>query len=162
MYPQPCQGDRQIRAARPDLRVRALDRSGEALSVARANARRHAIDIDFLEGDFAQSPREWQGCLDAVVANPPYVSEAEWATLAPEVRDHEPRPALVPGETGLEAYRGLIPAAFRLLVRGGSLVLELGWRSAAPARALAEAAGFRAVELRDDVRGIPRILVGRA
>ena len=150
-----------VKAARPDLTVLALDRSPDALAVARANAERHGLDVTFLQGDFARPPQEWTGRLHAVVANPPYVTEKEWAGLAPEVRDHEPRGALVPGETGLEAYQALLPAAFRLLVPGGAVVLELGWRSATPVVALAAAAGFRELAVRDDVRGVPRILVGR-
>ena len=151
-----------VKAARPDLTVLALDGSEDALAVACANARRLGLDVTFRQSDFAHPPADWTGRLHAVVSNPPYVTAAEWAALAPEVRDHEPRAALVPGETGLEAYRELIPAAFRLLLPGGVLVLELGWRSAPPVRALAEAAGFHGVEVRDDLRGIPRILVGRA
>jgi len=150
-----------VKAARPDLRVLALDRSPDALAVARANALRHRIELTLVQGDFAHPPRDWEGRLDAVVANPPYVAEAEWETLAPEVRDHEPRGALVPGESGLEAYRVLIPAARALLVPGGALVLELGFQSAAPVQALAAAAGFRDLAVREDLRGIPRILVGR-
>ncbi len=77
------------------------------------------------------------------------------------MRDHEPKGALVPGESGLEAYQALLPAAFPLLLPGGAVVLELGWRSAAPVSALAKAAGFRDVAVREDLRGVPRILVGR-
>jgi release factor glutamine methyltransferase len=150
-----------VKAARPDLTVLALDRSADGLAVARGNAGRHGLDVTFVQGDFAQPPQEWTARLHAVVANPPYVTEAEWAALAPEVRDHEPRAALVPGETGLEAYQALLPAAFRLLVPGGTLVLELGWRSADSVSALAAAAGFRGVAVRNDLRGVPRILVGR-
>lgn len=150
-----------VKAARPDLTVLALERSEDALAVARANGRRHGLDVTFVQGDFAHPPPAWVGRLHTVVANPPYVTEAEWEGLAPEVRDHEPRGALVPGESGLEAYRALIPAAFPLLVPGGALVLELGWRSAEGVRALAEAGGYLGLEVRTDVRGVPRILVGR-
>ena len=150
-----------LKVARPDLTVLALDRSSEALEVARANAGRHEVAVTFEEGDFARPPVSWNGRLDAVVSNPPYVSQEEWEGLAPEVRLHEPRVALVPGETGLEAYRALLPAAFRLLRPGGALVLELGWRSAAPVRALAGEAGFRDVDVRRDLRGLERILMAR-
>jgi len=150
-----------LKAARPDLAVLALDCSPEALALARANARRLGMEVTFQQGDFAQPPRDWRGRLHAVVSNPPYVTEAEWAALAPEVRDHEPKGALVPGESGLEAYQALLPAAFPLLLPGGAVVLELGWRSAAPVSALAAAAGFRDVAVREDLRGVPRILVGR-
>jgi release factor glutamine methyltransferase len=151
-----------IAVARPDVEVLALDISEGALALARENAHRHGAQVAFARGDFGTPPEAWRGRMSLVVSNPPYVSEAEWVALEPEVRDHEPRSALVPGATGLEGYRRLLPAAFRLLVPGGSLVLELGWRSAAPVRALAAEAGFSAIHVQDDARGVPRVLLARA
>ena len=150
-----------VAVARPDLEVLALDASPEALAVARDNARRHGAGVVFAQGDFAHPPAEWMGRVDVVVSNPPYVAQAEWERLEPEVRVHEPRAALVPGETGLEGYAALMPAAFRLLRPGGSLVLELGWKSAAPVRTLALECGFQGLHIHDDDRGIPRILEAR-
>jgi release factor glutamine methyltransferase len=151
-----------IALERPLARVLALDSSEGALEVARENGERlGASRVEFVRGDLASPPAEWIGRIDLVISNPPYVSEEEWRTLAPEVRDHEPKAALVPGPTGDEAYAALAPAAFRLLVPGGALVLELGHRNAPFAYAAVEAAGFRAIEIRPDVRGIPRILAAR-
>jgi len=99
--------------------------------------------------------------FDVVVSNPPYVAEDEWKELAPEVRDHEPKEALVPGPTGLEAYRSLAPAAYRSLAPGGFLVVELGWRSEPGAREAIHVAGFSIVEVRPDFREIPRVLIAR-
>ena len=62
---------------------------------------------------------------------------------------------------GLEAYHALAPAAHAALADGGFLVLELGWKSEAGAREAVTAAGFEAVEVRPDLRGIPRVLVAR-
>lgn len=151
-----------IAVARPDLRVLALDLSEEALGLARENARRNGAEVAFAHGDFGSPPDAWAGRVDLVVSNPPYVSEAEWAELPPEVREHEPRAALVPGKTGLEAYRALLPAARGLLVPGGSIVLELGWQSAAAVQALAADLGFSAIHVQDDARGVPRVLLARA
>ena len=150
-----------VAVARPDLTVAALDRSSGALEVARENARRHGAAVVFEEGDFASPPSSWEGRASVVVSNPPYVSREEWEGLDPEVREHEPKLALVPGESGLEAYEALMPSAARLLLPGGSLVLELGWRSAAAVRALALQHGFQALHVHDDERGIPRILEAR-
>jgi release factor glutamine methyltransferase len=66
------------------------------------------------------------GPFDLIVSNPPYVRSAEIAGLAPEVRDHDPFPALDGGADGLDAYRVLIPQAAQLLAPGGALVLEIG------------------------------------
>jgi len=152
-----------LAVARPGWRVTALDASRAALAVARANAVRHgtADRIDFVEADFAGLDAATAGTFDAVVSNPPYVAEEEWGGLDPEVRDHEPKRALVPGPTGNEAYAVIAPAAYRALAPGGLLALELGWKSEAAVRAMVAAAGFRQIEVRPDVQGIPRVLAAR-
>lgn len=152
-----------IAIERPDARVHALDVSDEALSLARENADawEAAGRIDFRQGDLADPPADWFDRMDMVVSNPPYVAAGEWESLEPEVREHEPRLALVPGPTGDEAYAPLARAAFALLVPGGRLVAELGHTNAPGARAAAIEAGFAEVGVLPDLRGIPRILVGR-
>ncbi len=153
-----------LAATRSDLALVAVDRSEDALSLARANLREQGLDdrIELHAGDFARLPRAWDGTFDVVVSNPPYVSEAEWRRTAPEVREHDPRDALVPGPTGLEAYRALAPAARRLLRPGGLLVLELGFGQEPDVRLLVERAGFDSLAVHPDLRGVPRVLTGRA
>lgn len=152
-----------VAVRRPDLKVLGVDRSAPALELARENAARNGATerVTFVEADFAALPVNWDGRFHAVISNPPYVSEEEWHGLDPEVRDHEPREALVPGPTGLEAYQALAPVAFRVLAGGGVLFVELGWKSASGARAAFEAAGFSEIETIPDVRGIGRILRGQ-
>lgn len=146
--------------ARGDLTFGAVDSSPGALDVARFNARRHGVEdcIAFVEGDLAAPPASWHARASTVVSNPPYVTEADWAGLQPEVRDHDPKAALVPGPTGLEAYRVLIPAASRLLQPDGVLLVELGAGQADAVRDLVMGAGFEAVEIFDDLNGIARLL----
>ena len=148
---------------RPDLRLFALDRSPAALDVARANAAHHGVEarIHFARGDFAVPPTEWRGTMSLVVSNPPYVTEAEWSTLEPEVRDHDPREALVAGPTGLEAYAALVPAAAALLVPGGHLLVELGQGQAEAVRRLLGPSDWTILGVRPDMQGIPRVLVAR-
>lgn len=152
-----------IAVERPDLRLYALDLSAEALELARGNAARHGVGhrISFLLGDLADPRGEWLGPMDAVVSNPPYVSEVEMEGLSPEVREYEPRMALLSGPTGLEVYQALAPAAYRLLRPGGALVLELGFLREAGARRAVGESGFGNVEVLPDLRGIPRVLVAR-
>lgn len=152
-----------IAVERPLASVHALDLSDDALALARDNAAAHGVAnrIDLRTGDFAVPPDDWIGRMDVVVSNPPYVAEAEWRTLEPEVRDHEPKLALVAGPTGDEAYPPLARAASLLLRPGGRLVAELGHTNAPGARAAAEASGFEDVRILDDLRGIPRILSAR-
>lgn len=149
---------------RPDLAIFALDRSPQALVVARQNAKLHQVEqrVRFVQGDLRSSPDAWRGSIDLVVSNPPYVSEGEWDRLEPEVRDHDPREALVAGPTGLEAYEMLVPTASTMLRPGGNLILELGHGQADAVRARVEGAGFEVVEIQPDMQGIPRVLVARS
>jgi release factor glutamine methyltransferase len=97
-----------------------------------------------------------------VVSNPPYVSEAEWEALEAVVRDHEPRAALVPGRSGLEAIEQLVHHAPLWLAPGGSLVIELAPGQADMTRRWAAEVGYERIEIRDDLAGRPRMLVARS
>jgi release factor glutamine methyltransferase len=109
----------------PQVRVTAIDTSGPALAVARDNARRLGVAerIEFVESDlFAKVPKRQ---FDFVASNPPYVADGEFAALAAEIRAHEPRMALVAGESGTSVIERLIPQAAERLHGGGSLLLEI-------------------------------------
>lgn len=156
-----------LAAACKRFRLHALDSSPAALEVARSNARRHGVEgrIEFREAAMGEPPAAWLGRMNLVLANPPYVSEDEWAGLPPEVRDHDPREALVAGPTGLEAYRELLPASRGLLLENGSIVIELGFGQAAEVEKMARAEGFGRIRVEKDFQDIPRVLtaaIGRA
>lgn len=144
----------------------AVDLSPGVLAVARANAARHGVGerLEFREGDFTDlaglgvAPAS----LDLIAANPPYVSEAEYAQASGEVRDFEPRTALVPGPGGLEAIAALAPGARAALKDGGWLLLEMGWTQAAAVRGILADAGFAEVLVRRDLAGRDRIAAARA
>ncbi len=110
----------------PTARVTAIDASPAALEVARRNAERHHVAdrIDFVLGNLLSSFAE-DTQFDFVVSNPPYVKEAEFAALAPDVRDYEPRSALVAGPRGTEIVERLAPEAAERLRPGGHLLLEV-------------------------------------
>jgi release factor glutamine methyltransferase len=156
-----------LASARERFRLHALDSSAAALEVARSNARRHGVEqrIDFRRAAMGEPPAVWMGRIDLVISNPPYVSEDEWAGLEPEVRDHDPRGALVAGPTGLEGYRELLPAARGLLRENGLIVIELGFGQTAEVERMACAEGFGQLRVERDFQNIPRVLVaavGRA
>jgi release factor glutamine methyltransferase len=148
---------------RPAWQVVAVDLSDDALRIAARNAAMHGVAgrVQLVARDFAEVPNDDRGLYDAVVSNPPYVPEVEWEGLQPEVRDYEPRLALVPGPTGNEAYEAVVRAAGQLLRPGGLLALELGWKSEEAVRAFVSALRYREIATRPDLQGIARVLTAR-
>jgi len=147
----------------PAARLVATDISRRALRVAEANAVRHgAGNIRFAAGSFFGALRglELEGLADLIISNPPYVSEKEWDGLAPEVRDHEPRRALVSGPTGLEAIRRLALDGPRFLKPGGTLLLEFGAGQGNAVRRIFASPWTRR-EISRDLAGLPRVLAAR-
>lgn len=142
---------------RPLARLRAIDISAPALALARENAARLGATVDFLAGDLL-APLPPAPALDLVVSNPPYVAAAEFEELADEVREHEPRLALLAGAEGTEIYARLIPQAAARLRPGGWLVLELGYRSADAVRRMLPDRDWTAVDIRPDLAGWDRVL----
>jgi len=113
----------------PNLVAVAFDSSPEALALAASNAEamRVASRLSLQLQDFHLPWQTWaEGPFDLITANPPYVSEAEWQGLEPEVRDREPKAALVPGTSGLEAYEALLPQIARRLKSPGLALFEIG------------------------------------
>jgi release factor glutamine methyltransferase len=147
----------------PQARVTAIDVSPAALAVARDNAERLGVTdrMEFIESDlFAAVDRQRQ--FDFIASNPPYVSEDEYAKLAPEVRDHEPRLALVAGASGLDVIERLVPqAAERLRPRGG-LVLEISPMLQKQVEALVDAdERLERGNTVKDSAGLPRVVQAR-
>ena len=136
--------------------VLAVDASLPALDVARHNARRLALDISLLHGSWWQ-PLAGQR-VHLALANPPYIAEDDPHLGALR---HEPALALTAGRDGLAALRAIVAAAPAHLQPGGWLLLEHGFDQAATVRALLQAAGFTAVQSRDDLAGTPRCSGGR-
>jgi len=111
----------------PQAQFQAVERSPEALAVARQNAERHGVAkrVLFLQGDgFAGVPAG--STFELIVSNPPYIAAAELETLQPEVSRHEPRLALDGGADGLDFFRRMAAEAGPFLKAGGRLMLEFG------------------------------------
>jgi len=152
-----------LAAENPFVRLVAVDVSEAAVEVARRNAARLGLGgrVDVRRGDLlADLPPRAR--FDLIVSNPPYIPEAEYRTLEPNVRDYEPRLALHGGEDGLDVYRRLIPAAAARLRPGGVLAVEVGTGQATAVRALfAAPAVFETASERADLAGIPRVVFAR-
>ena len=149
---------------RPTSSVYGTDVSAGALEVARDNALRlGAYNVAWREGDlFAALDAEPSGAprFDVVTANPPYIASAEIATLMPDVRTFEPRLALDGGDDGLALVRRIVTGARERLAPGGVLAIEIGAGESADVRALFEANGYDAVEVRRDYARIERVVSG--
>jgi release factor glutamine methyltransferase len=140
----------------PWAEVLAVDVSPEALTVARANAEKHGLAVEFAEGSLTE-PLQGRPAFDVIVANLPYIPRGDIAALAPEVRT-EPRLALDGGVDGLDLVRTLISGAQAVLRAGGTLVLEIGSGQAGATAALCREAGFATVASRRDLDGIERVV----
>jgi release factor glutamine methyltransferase len=150
-----------IAQQKPESRVTMADVSPDALDVARRNAKKHGVEsrMQFRQGDlFAALPPGSR--FDAILCNPPYIAPGELATLAPDVREHEPRLALDGGPDGLAFYRRIATDAAKHLNAGGSLLLEIGSTQEAAVRSIfGERPEFELRHVLKDHAGLPRVVV---
>jgi release factor glutamine methyltransferase len=152
----------------PEARVFATELSSAALAVAHRNAARLGVAgrVEFIQCnlldvllDSSLSTHQSPLVFDLIVSNPPYVGRNEAEQLPREVREHEPAAALFAGERGFDIYEPLIGQARQLLVRGGILVLELGYKALEHVDTLVSPArGWTRVSVTQDLAGIPRVL----
>lgn len=140
-------------------KVVAVERSREAAALARENVERIAptTPVEIREGNLLDPlvDKGERGAYRAIVANPPYLMEREFAELDASVREFEPREALVSGHSGLDATRALFAGTGMLLERGGLLALEIDERRADAVRALGRDYGWD-VAIHNDVYGYSR------
>lgn len=145
-----------LKHERPDLQVTGSDVSAAALAVARANRDRLGLEVPLTEADLLDGlGTEW----DAILSNPPYVTEGERAALPRDVRDHEPAGALFAGPDGLDVLRRLLPAA--AATEAVLVAVEHGEGQSAAVVALAREAGFPDLEAVRDLAGIDRVVIAR-
>lgn len=150
-----------IAAARslPGAQVWGVDVSMAARSTARRNAEKNDVmdRVTFLPGDLMEPFPDMN--FQAVLANLPYVTDAEWEDLSREVK-REPKLALVGGADGLDLIRRLVPQAWDRLAHGGGIFLEVGHRQAADVAELLKARGFSRVKTRKDFADVDRFVIG--
>ena len=135
-----------------------IDISAAAVSLARANAARHGLGgrASFAVGDWGAA---LAARFDIVVCNPPYVTEAAWASLAPEIVQYEPNAALAGGQDGYACYRKLAPQIADLLAPAGLAAIEVGTGMADNVATLFDAAGLAEIERGRDLAGIDRCVL---
>ncbi len=144
----------------PSAQVYATDISEEALALAEENAAELGLSVTLLQGDlFEPLPGDLYERVDLLVVNPPYVAKAEFDQLPIDVRDHDPYQALVAGPRGDEILERIATDAYWWMGTGGWLFCEIGETQSD--RALELFGAYLDVEVRTDLAGRPRILVGR-
>jgi len=140
--------------------VTGSDLSQSAIAVSAANAQKWALEerVEWLCGDLFTTVADRQFHL--ISSNPPYIRQADIATLEPEVRDHEPHLALNGGEDGLAFYRQICNSAADFLFPNGYLLLEVGDGQADQVCALLQQTGaYRSVDVSVDLNDIPRVVI---
>lgn len=148
------------------VRIVAIDCSAEALNLAKNNAVRHGVGekIEWIEGDLLDPLRDRNliDTVDVIVSNPPYIAEKDWKQLQPEVRDFEPRSALVAGDKGTEFHERLFRDSKEFLVPDGLLVMEIGQGQLSLVRQAADqAGGYTGFQSMKDEAGIERVIIAR-
>ena len=144
-----------LAAERPAWKVDAVDRSPDALALARENAARCGLAerVSFAESDWFAAVTD---AYDLVVANPPYLSEAEVAEAEPEVREFDPKSALVASEEGLADLRRILTDAPKFLRAGGWVLCETGIGQHAALAEISARAGYAESAGLPDMSGRPR------
>jgi release factor glutamine methyltransferase len=142
----------------PNAKILASDISPDALVLAKENAAKNNVQIEFLQGDgFAALPSDAR--FDLIISNPPYIPTAEIETLQPEVRDFDPRQALDGGADGLDFYRRFALEAKTFLKPGGKIMLEFGDGQAPAIREIFENEKWIVEAVKDDYSQRARILI---
>jgi release factor glutamine methyltransferase len=149
----------------PRVRMVATDISVDALEIARRNASRHGVAarIEFRRANLFESLDGGAppGSYDLIVSNPPYIEDAELATLEPEVRDYEPCAAFAGGADGLDCYRRIAAGVRSRLAPAGALMVEVGTGQAEAVSDIFAAAGMRRLDVINDLSAIARVVTAR-
>ena len=146
-------------AERSYVEVTATDISEPALRVAQENAGRYGVSdrIAFRESAYLSGTQEK---FDFILSNPPYVTEREYQSLAPEVREYEPASALVAGEDGFRDIQQIVDLATFYLTPGGTMLIEIGYEQAdAVVDLVASFPALTLVTISNDLQNIPRVAV---
>lgn len=146
----------------PESRIKAVDISPEALEIAKENAAFCGVAdrVLFYQGNLLEPFNSSEHFLqyDLITANLPYISTQEMNELPYDVGGYEPVGALHGGFDGLELYRGLLPAAAKLIKQGGCLLIEFGCLQAAALTDMMAVHGFECIEVIKDLAGLDRVI----
>ncbi|MBK7497958.1 MAG: peptide chain release factor N(5)-glutamine methyltransferase [Ignavibacteriales bacterium] len=146
----------------PNSKVVAIDISKTALDVANQNAEINSLQdrIEFRLFDIMNDNLNSLGKFDLIVSNPPYVSENDYESLEPELKNHEPKIALTDNSNGISFYKHIIEASDQLLKKPGKIYFELGIDQSAQVQEYFKQNNFTNIKITKDYSGIERIICG--
>ncbi len=146
----------------PNSKVVAIDISKSALDVANQNAEINSLQdrIEFRLFDFMNDDLNSLGKFDLIVSNPPYVSENDYESLEPELKNHEPKIALTDNSNGISFYKHIVEASNQLLKKPGKIYFELGIDQSAQVQEYFKQNNFTNIKIIKDYSGIERIICG--
>ncbi|MBK8130128.1 MAG: peptide chain release factor N(5)-glutamine methyltransferase [bacterium] len=152
-----------VALAKSGAHVVAVDVDATAIEQTNENARTNGVQLETVRSDLfdAEFPATARAPFDAVISNPPYIRDDEYASLQTEVRDYESKRALISGPSGLEFYQRIADLLPQLLTTGGALGLEFGIGQAEPIRTLF-APHLTSLTIHRDIQGHERFIVGRS
>lgn len=143
-----------IKKALPELEVTLSDISEKAVTIARENGKNNQVEIDIKQGDLF-TPFEGEKA-HYIICNPPYISFAEYQELSKEVRDFEPKQALLAGDTGLEYYQKIASTLKNHLYPHAKVWLEIGYNQGPQVQKIFSLAGWNHTKVETDWAGHPR------
>lgn len=146
-----------LKKKHPDWDVTGIDISAEAIEVAKENAERNGVEVDFLVADIFNLPSPISNLqYDIIVSNPPYIRESEKVSMRPNVLEYEPETALfVPDDDPLRFYRRIAS------LHGTYLFFEINEAFAQEMKTLLQEEGYDDIIITQDIYGKPRIIEGR-
>ena len=149
-----------VATERPPTQVVAVDKSEDALALARENAVfvGAPAETEFIRSDWFENVA---GIFDVIISNPPYLTQAEWECAQAEVRDHEPLSALVADNAGLADLEKILREARKHLAPDGFVAFETGIAQHEALREIALACGFAETESLNDLSDRPRFFFAR-
>ncbi len=145
----------------PNFEITATDISQKALEVARENQKYHQIkNIHFIQSDWFEKI-DAKDKFDAIICNPPYIAENDSHLTQGDLR-FEPKIALTPGKTGLEAIEHIIKMAKNYLLPSGWLFLEHGYDQGEKVAKLFQESDYCQIMAKKDLKSLPRVTFGAA
>jgi len=139
-----------------NVKIMAVDISNEALQIARENAAKNNVNINFCSSDVFENVT---GKYDMIVSNPPYISEIVYETLPDEIKKYEPKNALLADQEGIYFYQKILQQAKEYLTEKGKIYFEIGYNLSESIKKVAKENGFRNIETVKDLNGFDRMMV---